>query len=44
MILICQACADKLKREMEEYGCPPNFPKDDVKADTANVRTIFLNK
>ena len=21
-----KACADKLKREIEDYGCPPNFP------------------
>lgn len=24
-----KACADKLKREIEEYGCPPRFPKED---------------
>ncbi|XP_052738186.1 leucine--tRNA ligase, cytoplasmic [Bicyclus anynana] len=24
-----KACADKLKREMELYGCPPNFPNED---------------
>ena len=23
-----RACADKLKREMEQFGCPPNFPDD----------------
>lgn len=23
-----KACADKLKREMEIYGCPPVFPED----------------
>ena len=23
-----KACADKLKREMAEYGCPPNFPAE----------------
>lgn len=22
-----KACADKLKREMEDYGCPPQFPE-----------------
>lgn len=22
-----QACADKLKREMEQYGFPPKFPE-----------------
>ncbi|KAB0798864.1 hypothetical protein PPYR_06746 [Photinus pyralis] len=25
-----KACADKLKREIEEYGCPPQFPVEDV--------------
>jgi len=39
-----KACADKLKREMEEYGCPPNFPKDDVKADTANMKSKVAAK
>ena len=32
IILIClilhQACADKLKREMEMFGCPPVFPAE----------------
>lgn len=23
-----KACADKLKREMELYGCPPKFPEE----------------
>ncbi|CAF2777378.1 unnamed protein product [Rotaria sp. Silwood2] len=25
----CEACADKLKREMQEYGYPPHFPNDE---------------
>lgn len=25
-----KACADKLKREMEQFGCPPVFPKEEV--------------
>uniref|UniRef100_S4PAL2 leucine--tRNA ligase n=1 Tax=Pararge aegeria TaxID=116150 RepID=S4PAL2_9NEOP len=25
-----KACADKLKREMELYGCPPNFPNEEL--------------
>lgn len=31
MLYICvyQACADKLKREMELYGYPPQFPEED---------------
>ncbi|XP_072026389.1 leucine--tRNA ligase, cytoplasmic-like [Amphiura filiformis] len=24
-----KACADKLKREMEDYGCPPTFPEEE---------------
>lgn len=24
-----KACADKLKREMELYGCPPKFPEEE---------------
>lgn len=23
-----KACADKLKREIELYGCPPKFPEE----------------
>lgn len=26
-----KACADKLKREMELYGYPPEFPKNEEK-------------
>lgn len=26
---LCQACADKLKREMELYGNPPQFPDEE---------------
>jgi leucyl-tRNA synthetase len=25
-----KACADKLKREMEEFGNPPKFPTDET--------------
>ena len=28
-----KACADKLKREMEDFGCPPVFPVDDGSKD-----------
>lgn len=30
-----KACADKLKREMELYGCPPKFP-----GETENVVNV----
>lgn len=33
MLCLCavclQACADKLNRELDTYGCPPKFPTDD---------------
>lgn len=25
-----KACADKLKREMEAFGCPPKFPEEEI--------------
>ncbi|CAL1295602.1 unnamed protein product [Larinioides sclopetarius] len=28
-----EACADKLKWEMETYGCPPKFPSEDVQEE-----------
>lgn len=35
-----KACADKLKREMELYGCPPQFPEeDDEDEDVTPVKT-----
>ncbi|XP_074598670.1 leucyl-tRNA synthetase isoform X2 [Brevipalpus obovatus] len=32
-----KACADKLKREIEEFGYPPVFPTDDAREDTSKV-------
>jgi leucyl-tRNA synthetase len=29
-----KACADKLKREMEDFGFPPNFPEETDPAET----------
>lgn len=26
---LTQACADKLQREMEDFGFPPEFPEED---------------
>lgn len=26
---VLQACADKLDRELKQYGCPPKFPTDE---------------
>lgn len=35
-----KACADKLKREMEDFGFPPDFPEEveQVEADTGPSR------
>lgn len=33
-----KACADKLKREMEQFGCPPVFPKDEVVVEVVEER------
>ena len=38
-----QACADKLKREMEEYGFPPLFPdeeEEDAAGNQVNMRHL----
>jgi hypothetical protein len=29
-----KACADKLKREMESFGFPPQFPSEDTEPQT----------
>lgn len=36
-----KACADKLKREMETFGFPPNFPSE-VDTPTSEVNQIDL--
>jgi len=40
MLCVCplqlQACADKLNRELDTYGCPPKFPTE----DEPEVRTV----
>lgn len=39
-----QACADKLKREMELYGNPPVFPEEDedVDKETPKAEEIII--
>lgn len=39
--LMCflQACADKLKREVELYGCPPDFPDEEEEEEEINDKT-----
>lgn len=39
-----KACADKLKREMEDFGCPPVFPQDAVQKDTSNMKSKVAAK
>ncbi|XP_040855077.1 leucine--tRNA ligase, cytoplasmic [Ochotona curzoniae] len=34
-----KACADKLKREIELYGCPPDFPDEEEEEEEVNVKT-----
>uniref|UniRef100_A0A2K5BZ65 Leucyl-tRNA synthetase 1 n=1 Tax=Aotus nancymaae TaxID=37293 RepID=A0A2K5BZ65_AOTNA len=42
-----KACADKLKREIELYGCPPDFPDEEEEEEETNVKiedTIIKDK
>ncbi|XP_061279845.1 leucine--tRNA ligase, cytoplasmic isoform X2 [Bos javanicus] len=34
-----KACADKLKREVELYGCPPDFPDEEEEEEEINDKT-----
>ncbi|XP_027462344.1 leucine--tRNA ligase, cytoplasmic isoform X1 [Zalophus californianus] len=34
-----KACADKLKREIELYGCPPDFPDEEEEEEDTSVKT-----
>lgn len=34
-----KACADKLKREVELYGCPPDFPDEEEEEEEIIVKT-----
>lgn len=38
-ISIHQACADKLKREMELYGNPPEFPDEEEEVEKEKPKT-----
>ncbi|XP_040597808.1 leucine--tRNA ligase, cytoplasmic [Mesocricetus auratus] len=33
-----KACADKLKREIELYGCPPDFPEEEEEEEESGVK------
>lgn len=39
MLCFLQACADKLKREVELYGCPPDFPDEEEEEEEISVKT-----
>ena len=41
-----KACADKLKREMEEYGYPPTFPAstNEITAEESKLDSIIKDK
>lgn len=32
---LLQACADKLDRDLQQYGCPPKFPTEDEEMEEA---------
>lgn len=34
-----KACADKLQREMETFGCPPKFPQEDSEPVTESEKS-----
>ena len=40
MCFFFQACADKLKREMTEFGFPPKFPVKEEKEEAKQVTKI----
>lgn len=39
-----QACADKLKREMEVYGNPPQFPEEEEEEEKPTFADEFIIK
>lgn len=39
-----QTCANKLKKEIETYGCPPVFPVDEVSVDQPNEACLDKTK
>ena len=43
---VFQACADKLKREMEDFGYPPQFPEheEEVKVELSALEEITKDK
>lgn len=44
-----KACADKLKREMEDFGCPPLFPPEEDEDESKSIpktatETVIVDK
>lgn len=37
-----KACADKLKREMETFGYPPNFPSEEPQTPTETKNDVVI--
>lgn len=37
-----QACADKLAREMEDFGYPPEFPADEEEEKQAEETEVII--
>ncbi|ELK02948.1 leucine--tRNA ligase, cytoplasmic isoform X1 [Pteropus alecto] len=37
-----KACADKLKREIELYGCPPDFPDEEEEEEDVKIEDIKI--
>ena len=40
---ITQACADKLQKEMEEYGYPPKFPDDKHNETSQPAKVAYMD-
>ena len=40
----CQACADKLAREMADYGYPPQFPAEEQEKEKKEEETEIVIK
>lgn len=39
-----KASADKLKREIEEFGYPPTFPEEDIKEEEESSEVMITDK
>lgn len=39
-----KASSDKLKREVEDFGCPPNFPEEEVQEEVQVQEVTIKDK